>query len=67
MECGWGRLILGQTFCDPAELVATLRAERHGQRDIAIHLSDPHVLLSLAPQELFLDPSHTFRLDLGPW
>ena len=26
--------------------------------------ANPHVLLAAAPQELFLDPSHTYRLDL---
>jgi GNAT-family acetyltransferase (TIGR03103 family) len=65
VECGWGRLILGQTFGDPADVVAALRDEQPGQRDIAMYLDDPHVMLALAPQNLFLDPSHTFRLDLG--
>jgi GNAT-family acetyltransferase (TIGR03103 family) len=65
VECGWGRLILGQTFSDPAAIVAALRDEQPGQRDIAMYLDDPHVMLALAPQNLFLDPSHTFRLDLG--
>src|SRR5690606_25305784 len=35
------------------------------QRDIAIYITDPHVVVAAAPQELFLDPSHTFRLDLA--
>ena len=65
VECGWGRLILGQTFSDPAAIIAALRDEQPGQRDIAMYLDDPHVMLALAPQNLFLDPSHTFRLDLG--
>lgn len=65
VDCGWGRLILGQTFGDPAGIVAALRAEGPGRRDIAAYITDPHVMLALAPQELFLDPSHTFRLDLA--
>jgi GNAT-family acetyltransferase (TIGR03103 family) len=65
VDCGWGRLILGHTFSDPADIVTALRAEQPGQRDIAIYLNDPHVMLALAPQDLFLDPSHTFRLDLA--
>jgi GNAT-family acetyltransferase (TIGR03103 family) len=65
VDCGWGRLILGHTFNDPAAIVAALRDEQPGQRDIAMYLDDPHVMLALAPQNLFLDPSHTFRLDLG--
>ena len=36
-------------------------------RDIAIYVRDPHVVLANAPQEVFLDPSHTFRLDLSTY
>ncbi len=64
VDCGWGRLIFAQTFVDPAVLVATLCNEQPNRRDIALYVSDPHVAVSLAPQEVFLDPSHTFRLWL---
>ena len=45
-------------------MVATLCEEQPNRRDIALYVSDPHVAVSLAPQEVFLDPSHTFRLWL---
>jgi len=64
VDCGWGRLIFAQTFVDSGAMVATLRKERPNRRDIALYVSDPHVAVSLAPQEVFLDPSHTFRLWL---
>lgn len=64
LDCGWGRLAFGQTFSRTDDLVDALRDERGGTRDIAIYVREPHVLLANAPQELFLDPSHTFRLDL---
>ena len=67
VDCGWGRLIFAQTFESPAELVDTLRAEGPGSRDIVFYVRDPHVLLASAPQEIFLDPSHTFRLDLSTY
>jgi GNAT-family acetyltransferase (TIGR03103 family) len=63
-DCGWGRLLFGQTFVKAEDLAQSLRAEGPGRRDIAFYVSDPHVVLSAAPLELFLDPSHTFRLDL---
>ncbi|MCA1940808.1 MAG: GNAT family N-acetyltransferase, partial [Caenispirillum bisanense] len=63
-ECGWGRLIFAQTFEDPRKVADALRQESPGRRDIAFYLRDPHVALAHAPQELFLDPSHTFRLWL---
>lgn len=65
VDCGWGRLIFGQTFDDLGELADSLREESRGQRDVAFYVRDPHVVLSAAPQALFLDPSHTFRLYLG--
>jgi GNAT-family acetyltransferase (TIGR03103 family) len=64
LDCGWGRLLFGQTFESANELAACIRAEGPGRRDIAFYINDPHVVLAAAPQELFLDPSHTYRLDL---
>lgn len=65
--CGWGRVLFSQTFDDPAALVAELRAEESDQRDIAMYVTDPHVLIASAPAELFLDPSHTYRLNLSTY
>jgi GNAT-family acetyltransferase (TIGR03103 family) len=62
VDCGWGRLVFAHTFGDPESLARTLLAEEPGRRDIGLYLRDPHVVLALAPQELFLDPSHTYRL-----
>ncbi|WP_006242035.1 N-acetylglutaminylglutamine synthetase [Mycolicibacterium tusciae] len=62
IEMGWGRLIFGQTFADPAELAEVLRQEGHGRRDICMYAREPHVLVAMAPAELFIDPSHTYRL-----
>jgi GNAT-family acetyltransferase (TIGR03103 family) len=67
VDCGWGRLLFAQTFKEPAPLVDALREEAPEHRDIAIYVGDPHVVLAAAPQELFLDPSHTFRLDLSTY
>jgi GNAT-family acetyltransferase (TIGR03103 family) len=67
LDCGWGRLVFGQTFASAERLAAMLREEGSDRRDIAFYVADPHVLLSHAPQELFLDPSHTYRLDLSAY
>jgi GNAT-family acetyltransferase (TIGR03103 family) len=73
LDLGWGRLVFGQTFEDPHALAAVLRTEELGQRDICVYHPEPHVLVSQAPNELFVDPSHTYRhwlvdtdLDPGP-
>jgi GNAT-family acetyltransferase (TIGR03103 family) len=62
LEMGWGRLILGQTFADPEKLAEVLRHEGPGRRDICMYAREPHVLIARAPAELFIDPSHTYRL-----
>ncbi len=62
LDLGWGRLIFGHTYSSAQGLAEELCGERRGQRDIALYLRDPHVVLSLAPDRLFLDPSHTYRL-----
>lgn len=64
VSCGWGRLIFGHTFTDNQTLVDCLLSEGPAQRDVALYLRDPQVLVSIAPDQLFLDPSHTFRLNL---
>jgi GNAT-family acetyltransferase (TIGR03103 family) len=64
VDCGWGRLLLGQTFASPQALADELRREEEGRRDVALYIRDPHVAIAVAPQHLFLDPSHTYRLDL---
>ncbi|WP_433390117.1 N-acetylglutaminylglutamine synthetase [Micromonospora sp. KLBMP9576] len=64
LDCGWGRLVFGQTFVDQAAVADVLRSEAAGSRDICIYLRDPHVLVSRLPDELFIDPSLTYRLPL---
>jgi GNAT-family acetyltransferase (TIGR03103 family) len=62
VDCGWGKVLFAQTFDSPESIADGLREERPGQRDIALYLRDPQVVLASAPQELFLDPSQTLRL-----
>ncbi|OBF53684.1 GNAT family acetyltransferase [Mycobacterium sp. 852002-53434_SCH5985345] len=62
LELGWGRLIFGQTFADSHQLVEALRREGPGRRDICIYARESHVVVAEAPTELFIDPSHTYRL-----
>jgi GNAT-family acetyltransferase (TIGR03103 family) len=66
LELGWGRLIFGQTFADPDTLAEALRREAPGRRDICIYARESHVVVARAPTELFIDPSHTYRLRFTP-
>ncbi len=64
-DLGWGRLVFGQTFEDPEQFGTALRAEASGRRDIGMYLDAPHVFVALHPQEFFIDPSFTYRVDLA--
>ncbi len=62
MDCGFGNLVFGQTFSDNDRLAKAIMDEREGTRNLGFYIRDPHVLVSLAPQKLFIDPSYTYRL-----
>ena len=62
LDLGWGRLVFGQTFSDPDELAEVLRREGPGRRDICMYAREAHVVVARSPHELFIDPSHTYRL-----
>jgi GNAT-family acetyltransferase (TIGR03103 family) len=67
VECGWGRWLPAQTWRDAASLAGALLDERPGQRDIAFYVEKPHVVVAQAPQQLFVDPSEAFRLNLATY
>jgi GNAT-family acetyltransferase (TIGR03103 family) len=67
LDCGWGRLLFAQTYPDARSLAEALAQEGPERRDIAGWVREPHLVLAAAPQALFLDPSHTFRLDLATY
>jgi GNAT-family acetyltransferase (TIGR03103 family) len=67
LDCGWGRLLFAQTYPDARSLAAALAEEGPERRDIAAWVREPHLVLAAAPQALFLDPSHTYRLDLSTY
>ncbi|WP_341959466.1 N-acetylglutaminylglutamine synthetase [Pseudomonas sp. RC10] len=62
LHCGWGRLLIGHTYPDPAALANELLNEKPGERDIALYIAAPQQVLAQSPQQLFLDPSDTLRL-----
>ncbi len=67
VPCGWGRLIFAHTFKDPTDVAKELLKEKPDSRDIAFYVTDPHVILNTAPRDLFMDPSHTFRIRFASY
>jgi GNAT-family acetyltransferase (TIGR03103 family) len=64
LNMGWGRVIFANTFKKASKVAKTLCYEKPNKRDIAIYSENPHVIISLAPDEIFLNPSNLMRLDL---
>jgi len=64
VDMGWGRILFGHTFSDNATLLETICQEETDKRDITFYLRDPHVMVAMGPDKLFMDPSHTYRLWL---
>lgn len=64
LACGWGRLLFAPSFDSPTAIAQALMEERDGQRDIALYVDAPQLVLAEAPQNLFLDPSLLFRRSL---
>lgn len=64
VECGWGRLLFAHTFQSNEKIAKLLKQEENNARDLALYVRDPQVIIANARQELFIDPSYTFRLIL---
>ncbi len=64
LDMGWGKLIFANTFQSAEKLADLICNEERGKRDLTMYASNPHVIISKAPHEIFLDPSHTYRLNL---
>ncbi len=64
LELGWGKLVFANTFKKSREVAKLLCDEKRGQTNMAVYSNFPHLVISKAPQEIFLDPSHMYRLYL---
>lgn len=64
LDMAWGNLIFAQTFDNHEDIIEIFRREPEGRRDIAFYVWEPQVLVSKAPELLFIDPSVTYRLWL---
>ncbi len=67
VDCGWGKLIFGQTFDNQGNVIDEITNEEQGKRNLGFYVNDPHVLVAKAPDKLFIDPSNTYRLWFGEY
>ena len=64
LDCGWGKLMFGETFIKTEKLATELKKERKKERNIVFYPLDPQILLTRYPQEFFLNPAYTYKIDL---
>lgn len=64
LDCGWGKLLFGETYSKVEKLASDLKKERKLGRNILFYPVDPQMLLTHYPQDFFLNPSYTYKLDL---
>lgn len=62
IDCGWGRLIFAHTYESNKKIIAELKKEEKGKRNIAIYVKEPQIINMLS-KDIFLDPSVTYRLQ----
>ena len=68
LDCGWGRLLFAQTFDEPADAGRRRCARKRPSGATSPSMCAIRMCCCRrAPQELFLDPSHTYRLDLSTY
>ncbi len=62
INVGWGNLIFANTFEGNEKLVERIKSEKSGQRNIAFYAQDPQITVSEYPNDVFMDPSYTYRI-----
>jgi GNAT-family acetyltransferase (TIGR03103 family) len=64
IDCGWGKLILGESFSSVDKLASELKKERKKERNICFNSPDSQVLLHQYSQNFFINPAYTYALDI---
>ncbi len=64
LDCGWGKLLFGETYSKTEKSVADLKKERKKERNILFYPLDPQIILTQYPQDFFLNPAFTYKIDL---
>lgn len=65
IDCGWGKLILAQTFVREKTLYEALINENPNSRNILLYADNSHVIQSQHPQKIFISPSYIYRKKIG--
>ncbi len=64
VDCGWGKLLFGETFSDTKKTISELKKERKAERNILFYPLDPQLMMTSHAQDFFLNPAYIYKLDL---
>ncbi len=65
LDCGWGKLLFGETFSETKKTITELKKERKTERNILFYPLDPQLMMTSNAQDFFLNPAYIYKLDLN--
>ena len=64
VDCGWGKLLFGETFSETKKTITELKKERKTERNVLFYPLDPQLMMTSNAQDFFLNPAYIYKLDL---
>jgi len=64
LDCGWGKLLFGETFFETKKTITELKKERKAERNVLFYPLDPQLMMTSNAQDFFLNPAYIYKLDL---
>jgi GNAT-family acetyltransferase (TIGR03103 family) len=64
LDCGWGKILFGETYNSAEKVAIDLKKEKKKERNILFYPLNPQILLTNYPQDFFLNPAYTYKIDL---
>ena len=64
LDCGWGKLLFGETFFETKKTISELKKERKTERNILFYPLDPQLMMTSNSADFFLNPAYVYKLDI---
>jgi len=64
LDCGWGKLLFGETFVETRKTISELKKERKTERNILFYPLDPQLMMTSNAADFFLNPAYVYKLDI---